>query len=99
MRITESQVEHIAKLARLHLTADELHLYQKNMEKVLDYVQQLESLDTDDIEPAYHAIQLQDHFRQDQVEEGLTQEQTFANAASQTASFFQVPQILSGDNR
>lgn len=98
MTISESQVQHIAKLARLQLSTDECQVYQKNMEKILDYVQQLESLNTENIEPAYHAMRLQDHFRSDRVEAGLSTQDTFLNAPSQSESFFQVPQILSGDN-
>ena len=98
MAISESQVEHIAKLARLQLSSEEKRFYKDNMEKILDYVQQLETLDTDDVEPAYHAVVLQDHLRNDHQAPGLGYEDTFRNAAEAERPFFHVPQILSGDN-
>ncbi len=97
MAISGSQVEHIAKLSRLQLSEDETQLYQRHMEKILDYVQQLEALDTEQVEPSYHARELVDHFRKDQIEVGLTPEATFLNAPEAEPPFFKVPQILSGD--
>lgn len=97
MAISETQVEHIAKLARLQMSPEETVFYQKNMEKILDYVQQLEALDTEQIAPAYHAVNLHDHVRTDVQQEGLSPVDTFKNAPHAEESFFQVPQILSGD--
>ena len=97
MAISETQVEHIAKLARLQMSPEETGFYQKNMEKILDYVQQLEALDTDQIDPAYHAMTLHDHVRADIQQEGLSPGDTFKNAPHAEEPFFQVPQILSGD--
>lgn len=98
MAISESQVEHIAKLARLQLSSEETLFYRDNMEKILDYVQQLDALDTENVEPAYHAIPLNDHFRADDQQPGLSPEDTFKNATEAERPFFHIPQILSGDN-
>jgi aspartyl-tRNA(Asn)/glutamyl-tRNA(Gln) amidotransferase subunit C len=97
MAISESQVEHIAKLARLQLSSEETLFYRDNMEKILDYVQQLDALDTENVEPAYHAVTLQDHVRTDLQQVGLSPEDTFKNAPEAERPFFHVPQILSGD--
>lgn len=98
MAISESQVEHIAKLARLQLSSEETLFYKDNMEKILDYVQQLDTLDTENVEPAYHSVVLQDHLRSDHLQSGLTSEETFQNAPEAERPFFHIPQILSGDN-
>ena len=98
MAISESQVEHIAKLARLKLTSEEALFYRNNMEKILDYVQQLDTLDTNNVKPTYHAVPLQDHLRADLQQPGFCPEETFKNAPEVEQPFFHVPQILSGDN-
>lgn len=95
MAISQQQVEHIARLARLELNQEELLRVGEQMGRILDYVEQLEQLNTDGIEPASHALPLANVSRQDRIVNKLDFEAIFQNAPEQEGHFFRVPQIMS----
>jgi len=97
MAISIEQVEHIAKLSRLHLSSAEKTHYQKQMEKVLDYVEHLSTLNTENIVPAFHAQELLDHFREDEQQASFSEAETFANAPVRSDAFFEVPRMSKGN--
>jgi aspartyl-tRNA(Asn)/glutamyl-tRNA(Gln) amidotransferase subunit C len=65
--ISKEDVKHIAKLARLGLTEEEIGKFQKDLSSILDYVEKLKEVDVSDIEPASHAIKVQNVMRKDEV--------------------------------
>jgi len=94
MKISRSEVEHVAKLARLALADEELDALTGEMDAILDYVEQLNELDTDDIVPTAHAVPVENAFRDDEVKASFTTEQALSNAPDSEQSAFRVPQVI-----
>ncbi len=69
MKLDKKQVEHIAKLARLGLTDKEKEKFAEQLSSILDYVEQLNGVDTEKVEPTSHITGLESVTRQDEVEE------------------------------
>ena len=92
--IDEAEVRRIAKLARLKLSEEEVRLFAGQLAKILDYVKQIESLDTEGIEPLAHALPVTDVLREDEPQEGLSKEQALSNAPETQQGFFRVPPVL-----
>ena len=95
-KLTPQQVQHIANLARLALTDEEIQRYASDLSAILDYAQQLQSVDTDHIPPTASVLPLRNIMRADQVRPGLTQEQALANAPDRKDGYFRVHAILEG---
>ena len=91
--ITIKEVEHVAKLARLELTESEKEKYTKQLGAILDYVQQMNEVDTSDVEPMSHAIPLTNVMREDEVKYEQTKEELMKNAPLEEDGFFRVPKI------
>lgn len=77
---TKIKVSHIAKLANLPLTSDEEEKYSQQLSKILDYVEQLNEVDTEGVEPTFNVTGLSNVMRKDEVGESLTQEEAISNA-------------------
>lgn len=92
--IDEKAVEKIARLARLKLEADEIKTLTVDIEKILTYVDQLNELDTDDVEPTSHAVELPTKYRKDTVGDELPVEKALANAPERLGDGFGVPKII-----
>lgn len=91
--ITIKDVEHVAKLARLELSEDEKIKFSKQLGDILKYVEQMNEVDTTDIEPMSHAIPVVNVMREDNVVSEQTKEELMANAPSKEDGFFRVPKI------
>ena len=96
-RITRAEVERIAGLARLSLSDEEAERMTSDLDTILDYVAQLQALDTSDVEPTSHVIPLATPLRDDRVEAGLTPEQAVAGAPRAAGTAFVVPKVIEGD--
>lgn len=94
MSLTLQDVEKIAHLARLDLTAEQLAAFQTQLSAVLDYADMLTELDLDGIEPTAHAIAQQNILRPDVVEPGLSVEDTLFNAAHTAEDQFLIQSVL-----
>ena len=93
--IDESAVKHVANLARLRLSAEELSLYSKQLEAILEYINKLREIDTKDIPPTSHALEnLKNVFREDTVKESLPVSSALGNAPQKKDNFFSVPKII-----
>ncbi len=90
----EFQVEKVAELARLNLKADEKKRLQKNVDSVLNYVKNLESLDTQNVNPTSHVLDLENVFRPDVVREQDIREPVLKHAPLREGNFFKVPKIV-----
>ena len=97
MKIDKSVVEHVAHLARLSLAPEEIELYTEQIDRILEYMDKLNSLDTTGIEPTTHAVPLGNVFRQDEVNHNFTVEESVGNAPERKGSFFKVPPIIEVD--
>ena len=94
MDITQKEVEHVAKLARLELSEDEKGTFTRQLSAILTYMDQLKTLDTSDVEPTMTVLPTENVFRDDEVRPSLPQERALANATEQADGFFRVPRIL-----
>ncbi len=91
--ITTDDVKHVAKLARLELTDEEINKYSKQLGDILKYVEQMNEVDTAGIEPMPHAIPVYNVMREDVVKYEETKEEMMANAPYEEDGFFRVPKI------
>jgi aspartyl-tRNA(Asn)/glutamyl-tRNA(Gln) amidotransferase subunit C len=95
--LTRSDVEHVAHLARLGLTGDELALLQGQLNHILDQYEKLAELDTDAIPPTAQVIELENILREDVARPSLSADAVLANAPERDGDFFVVPAILGGE--
>ena len=91
--ISTDDVKHVAKLARLELTDDEINKYSKQLDSIIKYVEQMNEVDTTGIEPMPHAIPVYNVMREDVVKYEQTKEELMANAPYEEDGFFRVPKI------
>ncbi|MGN0004738.1 MAG: Asp-tRNA(Asn)/Glu-tRNA(Gln) amidotransferase subunit GatC [Candidatus Gastranaerophilaceae bacterium] len=91
--ITKEDVKHVAKLARLELTEEEIEKYSTQLGSILEYVQQMNEVDTTGIEPMPHAIPVTNVMRDDVVKYEQTKEELMKNAPYEEDGFFRVPKI------
>lgn len=93
-KITKEQVEHIAELARLEIKDDEIEMYTKQLEKIVGLVENLSDVDTENIKPTYHVLDLVNVFREDVAKKGLAREEVLKNAYETEEGQFKVPTII-----
>jgi aspartyl-tRNA(Asn)/glutamyl-tRNA(Gln) amidotransferase subunit C len=91
--ISREEVEHVARLARLHFDEDELARLQPELGQIIDYVRQLAELDLSGLEPTSHAVPLKNVLRPDEVVPGLTHEEAIGNGPHVERGQFVVPRI------
>lgn len=94
MKITRKEVEHVAHLARLNLSEEELARMTGQLDDILHYVDKLEEIDTHGIEPTTHAFAVSNAFREDRSDGSLTQEEALRNCSRKNNEAFIVPRIL-----
>ena len=94
MAITREEVLHVARLARLAMSDDEAVRLGGQLSDILDYVKQLDRLDTRDVVPTFHAIETGTPFRDDVVEPFGDREALLANAPDRLNDCFRVPRII-----
>ncbi|HSW62442.1 MAG TPA: Asp-tRNA(Asn)/Glu-tRNA(Gln) amidotransferase subunit GatC [Dissulfurispiraceae bacterium] len=92
--ITQDDVQKIARLSRLALRDGEAEAFGTQLNSILDYVEQLNALDTSAVEPTSHVIPLQNVVREDVVRESLPREAALQNAPDATELFYRVPKII-----
>lgn len=91
--ITDEQVRHVAKLARIELKDDEVAVFREHFEKILDYFGMLDSVE-ENIEPAFHVLDICNVFRDDVPGECLNKEEVMANAPKTEKGYFRGPRIV-----
>ena len=94
MKITRQDVENVALLSRLEMTAEELEAYSGQLNAILEYVDVLNKLDTTRIEPTAHVLQLKNVMRPDEVKPSLPQELALSNAPEAEDGYFKVPKVM-----
>ena len=92
--IDESHVRKVAKLSRLELTEAEIEEFTDQLSAILDYVEKMNELDTDNVEPLAHCLPISNVLREDRAKESLGTEKALVNAPQRDGNFFKVPKIL-----
>jgi aspartyl-tRNA(Asn)/glutamyl-tRNA(Gln) amidotransferase subunit C len=94
MSLSNADVAKVALLARLRVSPDELEAFTGQLNSIVDYVAQLQELDTTGVEPLAHGIEVRNVFRDDVRGEALPREQALANAPKRSPVSFLVPAVL-----
>jgi aspartyl-tRNA(Asn)/glutamyl-tRNA(Gln) amidotransferase subunit C len=92
-RVTVETVDHVARLANLHLTADERETFTRQLADILTYAESIQALDTSDVPPMSHAG-TGERFREDEPLQSLDRERVLASAPDPAEGFFRVPRII-----
>ena len=94
MSVTETEVRHVAKLARLALSDAEIDKMVPELNNILGWVEQLGEVDTDGVEPLTAVIDLKLRLREDVVTDGDIRDKVLANAPDAQHGFFAVPKVI-----
>lgn len=94
MPFTEKEVRHVAHLARLALTPEEVERYGRQLAQVLDYVERLQSLDVEGVPPMANAVPLAAPLREDEVQPSLSRDEALANAPQRVGEGVAVPRVI-----
>jgi len=93
----EFQIEKVAELARLNLSADEKAKLEKELGAILAYIQKLNTLDTKNVEPTSHVLDLENVYRKDEAKVSDAAEKALERAPHADGRFFKVPKIVQRD--
>ncbi|MEW8969317.1 Asp-tRNA(Asn)/Glu-tRNA(Gln) amidotransferase subunit GatC [Mesobacillus jeotgali] len=93
-RISEEQVKRVAHLARLAITENEAQMLTEQLDKIITYAEQLNELDTDNVEPTSHVLEIKNVMREDRAQQGLPREEVLKNAPEHQDGQFKVPGIM-----
>ncbi|OGE29742.1 asparaginyl/glutamyl-tRNA amidotransferase subunit C [Candidatus Daviesbacteria bacterium RIFCSPHIGHO2_01_FULL_40_11] len=94
MKLTRDQVKHVARLADLPLTDEEEEKYSQTISKILDYVEQLNQVDTSDVEPTFNVTGQNNVFREDTTDACLSQEEVLSNAPKKKNDMFETKGVF-----
>ena len=92
--LDRATVEKVSLLARLELTESELDTMTEQLGKIVGYIDQLSELDTENVEPMAHAVELTNVFRDDEVRPSLPRDEAIANAPKRDEECYRVPAVL-----
>jgi len=92
--ISREEVEHVARLARLALTAEELERMRAQLNAILVHIDALQAVDTEGVEPTSHAVPVVNVMREDEPRACFPRDAMLANAPDRSGEFFRVPRII-----
>lgn len=94
MAISEEEIIHIAKLASLNLTKEEISRYAKDMTDILEFAEIVNNLNTDDIKETVGINGEYNVFRKDEIKQGISRDKLLKNAPSQDDGMFRIPKVI-----
>ncbi len=94
MKISSEEVKHIAKLAKLSLTEEEVEKYAKDLGGIAEFVEKLNEVDITGVNPTAHAVDKYNVFRQDELKDSYNRELILKNAPSKEAGCISVPKVV-----
>ena len=94
MKITETDIQNVASLSRLKIRPDESAKILGQLNEILTYIENLNSIDTANIEPTTYALPMQNVFRADKVKPSLDRDLALSNAPLKEDGYFKVPRVL-----
>lgn len=94
MKVDEATVRHVARLARIKVSGEEARKLEGELTGILQWVEQLEEVETDGVEPMTSVVALEMKKRADEVTEGGCADQIVANAPERSGTFFVVPKVV-----
>jgi aspartyl-tRNA(Asn)/glutamyl-tRNA(Gln) amidotransferase subunit C len=93
-RINPELIRHIAELSRIELDEERIEHFTEQLSSIIGYFDKLNELDTENVEPLTHPIELSNALRPDEPAASLSAEQALAGAPDEDGSFFKVPKVL-----
>ena len=90
-------VRHIGRLSRIELSDEQIQTFSKQLAAILDYFDKLQELDTENVEPMAHAVDIRNVLAADEPAESLSPDEALANAPQRDGDFFKVPKVI-GDS-
>ncbi len=96
-KLSEEEVKHVAKLAKLELTPSEVKKFQEQLSEVLTYVEVLKEAKTEKTEPTSQVTSLENIFREDKAKTSLSQKEVLSGARQSHQGFFKIKRILNND--
>ncbi|WP_212698396.1 Asp-tRNA(Asn)/Glu-tRNA(Gln) amidotransferase subunit GatC [Vallitalea pronyensis] len=94
MKITKEQIEHVANLARLNLTDNEKEQMTKDMVAIINFANQINEQEVENINPTDHVIPITNVFRKDEVHPSNNRDELLINAPSKQHGCFSVPKVV-----
>ena len=94
MAVTKKDVEKIAELAQLKFSEQELESFTHQMNEILAYMDKLNELDTENVEPLSHPVEQTNVFREDELKPSITTEDALKNAPAKDEHYFKVPKVI-----
>ncbi len=94
MDVSVKEIEKIASLSRIKLTTEEKRTFRRQLTDILDYMEKLDELNTDDVQPMAYATSLKNVFREDNVESSYTRQEILKLSPSNSNGFFKVPKVI-----
>lgn len=94
MSVTRKDVEYIASLSKLKFEENELDNFTHQLNDILAYVEKLNELDTENVEPLSHPVENKNVFREDELKPSISTEGALKNSPSKTEEFFRVPKVI-----
>lgn len=93
-KLDEARVRHVAQLSRLKLTDEQVRYFSEQLSHVLGYIDKLNELDVEEVEPMAHPTELTNRWREDVPTSALGVDEALANAPESDPPFFKVPKVL-----
>lgn len=93
-RISEDQVKHVAHLARLAISEDEVVMFTSQLDAIISFAEKLNELDTEDVQPTSHVLYMKNVMREDVAKEGLPVDEVLKNAPDHKNGQIRVPSII-----
>ena len=94
MKIDIKTIEKLASLSKLSFTKEELDLISKDMSKMVNFINQLDEIDTEGVEPLIHLNEEFNKWREDEIREMLDQKEALSNSPIKDSTYFKLPKVL-----
>lgn len=94
MSVSKEDVEKIAKLAKLKFSDEELENFTPQMNEILNYMDKLNELDTENVEPLSHPVEQINVFREDKLKQSISTEDALKNSPVKDEQYFKVPKVI-----
>lgn len=92
--LSKKDVEHVAWLAHIELSEEEKDLFTEQFNDILEYFKKIDEIDTEDIEPTYHVLDLKNVTRKDEIVPSMSSEEALKQAPRKQKKFFKAPRIV-----
>lgn len=96
--LTKEDVLKIAKLSKLKFNESEIEKFKEDLNKIFDYMEELNKLDTSHVEPLFNVLDLKDKLRKDKVINSEIKKNILDNAPNKDENFIIVPKVIGGEN-